>query len=35
VTADADENVKKEEHSYIVGGIASHTNTLEISLLVP
>jgi hypothetical protein len=32
VTTDAGENVEKEEHSFIVGGIVS---TLEISLAVP
>jgi hypothetical protein len=35
VTAGAGENVEKEEHSSIVGGIASWYNHLEISLVVP
>jgi hypothetical protein len=33
VTADTDEEVEKEEHSSIIGGIAG-TTTLEISLVV-
>jgi hypothetical protein len=32
VTADVGKDVKKEEHSSIVGGIASWYTTLEISL---
>ena len=35
VTANAGKNVEKEEHSSTVGGIASCTTTLEISLVVP
>jgi hypothetical protein len=35
MTADAGKDVEKEEHSSIVGGIASCTTTLEISLEVP
>jgi len=35
VTADAGEDVEKEEHSSIVGGIASCMTTLEICLEVP
>jgi len=35
VTTDADEDVEKEEHSSIVGGIAAVTTTLKISLEVP
>jgi hypothetical protein len=35
VTADAGRNVEKEEHSSIVGGIASLYNHSEISLAVP
>jgi len=34
VTADAGEDVEKEEHSSIVGGLQSGTITLEISLEV-
>jgi hypothetical protein len=35
VTTDAGEDVDKEEHSSIAGGIASWYNKLEISLAVP
>jgi len=35
VTASAGEDVEKEEHSSIVGGIADCTTILEISLEVP
>jgi len=35
VTADVGEDVEKEEHSSIAGGIANCTTTLEISLEVP
>jgi hypothetical protein len=35
VIADAGKNVEKEEHSSIVGGIASWYNHLEISLAIP
>jgi hypothetical protein len=36
VTADAGEDVEKEEHSSIVGGtFQAGTNTLEISLAIP
>jgi hypothetical protein len=35
VTADAGEDVEKDEHSSTVGGIASLYSTLEISLAVP
>ena len=34
MTSDADENVEKEEHSFIVGGIQANKTTLEISLVV-
>jgi hypothetical protein len=35
VTTDTGEDVEKEEHFSIVGGIASGTTTLKISLVVP
>jgi hypothetical protein len=35
VTAYADKDMEKEEHSSIAGGIAAGTTTLEISLKVP
>jgi hypothetical protein len=35
MTADDSEDVEKEEHSSIVGGITSCTTTLEIILAVP
>jgi hypothetical protein len=35
VTADAGEDVEKEEHSFIGVGIKGGTTTLEISLAVP
>jgi hypothetical protein len=35
VTTDAGEDVEKEEHSSIAGGIASWNNQLKISLAVP
>jgi hypothetical protein len=35
VTADAGEDVEKEEYSSIAGGIASWYNPLEISLMNP
>jgi hypothetical protein len=35
VTADVGEDVEKEEHSSIVGGLQSGTTTLEINLEVP
>ena len=35
MTADAGKDVEKEEHSSIVGGIASWYNHLEINLAVP
>jgi hypothetical protein len=35
VTADAVEDAEKEEQSYIVGGTAAHTTTLEINMVVP
>ena len=35
MTADTGKDVEKEEHSFIVGGIASLYNHLEISLAVP
>jgi hypothetical protein len=35
VIVDAGEDVEKEEHSSIAGGIASWFSTMEISLVVP
>ena len=35
MTADAGENVEKEEHLAIAGEIVSYTTNLEISLAVP
>jgi hypothetical protein len=35
VTADAGEDVEKEEHSFIAGGLQAGTIILEISLMVP
>jgi hypothetical protein len=35
VTADAGEDVEKEEHASIAGGLQAGTTTLEISLAVP
>jgi hypothetical protein len=35
VTAGAGEDVEKEEHSSIVGGLQASTTPLEISLAVP
>ena len=35
VTAEAGEDMEKEEHYFIVGGIVSLYNTLKISLVVP
>ena len=35
MTADAGEDVEKEEHSSTTGGLQSGTTTLEISFVVP
>jgi hypothetical protein len=35
MTANVSEDVEKEEHSPIVGGLQADTTTLEISLAVP